>query len=153
MFLSHPPKLINPSKPSPPTTASIESAIISLETKEYLIPSEPIEIPSETVIVLKLTAFPPFLSIVLLATFAKSLICILHGVTMLHVEAIPICGLWKSLSLKPTALSIDLLGALSFPSTNFEEYFLIILLYQLTKYFISPSFHESCFIMKMRKEF
>ena len=90
MFLSHPPKLINPSKPSPATTASIESAIISLETSEYLMPSEPIEIPSDMVIVLKLTALPPFESTVLVATFAKSLICILQGVTMLHVEAIPI---------------------------------------------------------------
>ena len=49
----------------------------------------------------------------------------LHGVIMLYVEAIPTCGFKKSLSLKPTALSIDLLGALSFPSTSFEEYFLM----------------------------
>ena len=81
--------------------------------------------PSEIVIVLKFTAFPPLESIALLATLARSLICILHGVTMLHVEATPTCGFKKSLSLKPTALSIDLLGALSLPSTSFEEYFLI----------------------------
>ena len=35
-------------------TVSIEAAITSLETKEYLIPCVPIEIPSETVIVLKI---------------------------------------------------------------------------------------------------
>ena len=125
MFLSQPPKLMKPSRPSPATTASIESDIISLETSEYLIPSEPIEIPSEIVIVLKFTAFPPLESIALVATLARSFICMLHGVTILQVEAIPTCGFKKSLSLKPTALSIDLLGALSFPSTSFEEYFLI----------------------------
>ena len=125
IFLSHPPKLIKPSRPSPATTASIESEIISLETNEYLIPSDPIDMPSEIVIVLKFTAFPPLESIALLATLARSLMCILHGVTILHVEAIPTCGFKKSLSLKPTALSIDLLGALSLPSTSFEEYFLI----------------------------
>jgi len=50
--------------------------------------------------------------------------CMLHGVTMLHVDAIPIIGFLKSESLKPTALSIDLFGALSGPSTTNEEYFL-----------------------------
>jgi hypothetical protein len=34
MFLSQPPSATNPSKPSAPTTASIESAMISRETKE-----------------------------------------------------------------------------------------------------------------------
>ena len=35
-------------------------------------------------------------------------------------------GNLKSLSVKPTARNIDLLGDLSFPSTTFEEYFLIV---------------------------
>jgi hypothetical protein len=42
---------------------------------------------------------------------------------MLHVDAIPITGFKKSLSLKPTALSMERLGALSAPSTTIEEYF------------------------------
>ena len=59
MFLSHPPIAINPSYPRQPTTVSIESAITSLETREYFIPCVPIEMPSETVIVLNKTPLPP----------------------------------------------------------------------------------------------
>ena len=40
----------------------MESAITSLETSEYLMPGVPIDIPSETVIVLKIIDFPPALS-------------------------------------------------------------------------------------------
>jgi hypothetical protein len=54
MFLSQPPIATTPSKPSHPLTVSIESAIISRDTNEYFIPSVPIEMPSETVIVLKI---------------------------------------------------------------------------------------------------
>ena len=125
MFLSHPPIATKPSKPSHPTTVSIESAITSLETNEYFIPSVPMDMPSDIVIVLKITDLPPLESIDLAVTSAKSFICILQGVTILQVEATPICGSLKSLSLKPTALNIDLLGDLSFPSTTFEEYFRI----------------------------
>ena len=38
IFLSHPPIVIKPSYPKQPTTVSIESAITSLETREYFIP-------------------------------------------------------------------------------------------------------------------
>ena len=81
---------INPSKPSQPTTVSIESAITSRDTKEYFIPSVPIDIPSEIVIVLKMMDFPPFLSTDLADILANSSICILHGVTILQVDATPI---------------------------------------------------------------
>ena len=57
IFLSQPPIAITPSKPSQAETVSIESAITSLETREYFIPSVPIEIPSEIVIVLNITGF------------------------------------------------------------------------------------------------
>ena len=59
MFLSQPPMATSPSKPSPPATVSMESAMTSRETSEYFMPSVPIEMPSDTVIVLKMTAFPP----------------------------------------------------------------------------------------------
>ncbi len=59
MFLSQPPMATRPSKPSQPTTVSIESAITSRETSEYFMPSVPIEMPSEMVMVLKITALPP----------------------------------------------------------------------------------------------
>ena len=45
--------------PRRPTTVSIESAITSRDTSEYFMPSVPIEMPSEMVMVLKITALPP----------------------------------------------------------------------------------------------
>ena len=47
--------------------------------------------------------------------------CMLHGVTMLQVEAMPTCGLEKSSSLKPTGYSIARLGARLSPSRTIEE--------------------------------
>ena len=125
MFLSHPPMVITPSIPSQPTTVSIESAITSLLTREYFIPSVPMEIPSEIVIVLKITAFPPAASTPLADSRASRSICMLQGVTWLHVEATPTRGLLKSSLLKPTGYSIARLGALSGPSNTFEENFLL----------------------------
>jgi len=48
--------------------------------------------------------------------------CILHGVTMLQVEAMPIWGFLKSPSSKPTARNMERLGACSTPSTTIEEF-------------------------------
>jgi hypothetical protein len=59
MFLSQPPMATRPSKPSQPTTVSMESAMTSRETREYFIPSVPMEMPSEMVMVLKITPLPP----------------------------------------------------------------------------------------------
>ena len=101
IFLSQPPIATNPSIHSQPTTVSIESAITSLETIEYFIPSVPIEIPSEIVIVLNTIALPPALFVPTSACLASSSICMLHGVTLLHVEATPIIGFLKSPGLKP----------------------------------------------------
>ena len=52
IFLSQPPIATMPSWPMQPETVSIESAITSRDTNEYFIPSVPMEIPSEIVIVL-----------------------------------------------------------------------------------------------------
>ena len=49
--LSHPAIATKPSYLSAKQTVSIESAIISLETRDPFIPSVPIDIASETVIV------------------------------------------------------------------------------------------------------
>ena len=84
-------------------------------------PSVPIEMPSEIVMVLKITALPFALLTPRAASSAKRLMCILQGVTMLHVDAIPICGFLKSAFVKPTACSIARLGARSIPSTTKEE--------------------------------
>jgi hypothetical protein len=50
-----------------------------------------------------------------------------QGVTILHVEAIPICGFWKSSFVNPTACSIARLGARSMPSTTLDEKVLVLL--------------------------
>jgi hypothetical protein len=89
------------------TAEQLESAITSLETKEYFIPCVPIDIPSETVMVLNKTPLQPDSSIELSTTLASSFICILHGVTLDQVEAIPTNGLEKSEVSNPTPLSID----------------------------------------------
>src|SRR5271167_3695899 len=78
-------------------------------------------IPSETVIVPKMIALPPAASAPAAATRANSSMCMLHGVTMLHVEAIPTMGFLKSSSLNPTARSMERFGARSAPSTTMEE--------------------------------
>ena len=51
MFLSHPPTTRTPSMLWALQAVSIESAITSRETREYFIPSVPIEMPSLTVMV------------------------------------------------------------------------------------------------------
>ena len=102
MFLSQPPMATKPSMPSQPTTVSMESAMTSRETSEYFMPSVPIEMPSEMVMVLKMMALPPAASTPFAASRASLSMCMLHGVTMLQVEAMPILGLEMSSRLKPT---------------------------------------------------
>src|SRR5258708_10747149 len=108
IFLSHPPMATNPSMPSHPTTVSIESAMTSRDTSEYFIPSVPIEMPSETVMVSKMMALPPTAFAPASASRANWSICMLHGVTMLQVEAMPITGLEKSYVLNTSGLIIAL---------------------------------------------
>ncbi len=84
-------------------------------------PLVPMLMPSEMVIVLKLTALPPASLAPLVACTANSSICMLQGVKSLPVEAIPICGFSKSSSSKPTALSMERAGARSLPSTTMDE--------------------------------
>ena len=85
-------------------------------------PGVPIEMPSDTVIVLNSTLLPPALARRAGVGRARSSMCMLQGVTMLQVEAMPICGFVKSASLNPTARSIARLGERSAPSTTRREY-------------------------------
>ena len=89
-------------------------------------PKVPIDIPSDMVIVLNKTDFKLFASIESQTNPAKSLICILHGVTIDQVEATPTWGLLKSSSSNPAALNMDLEAACSGPSTKEEENFLFL---------------------------
>src|SRR6185295_7017832 len=103
MFLSQPPMATNPSMPSQPTTVSTESAMTSRDTREYFMPSLPMEMPSEIVMVLKTMALPPASLAPLSASRASWSMCMLHGVTMPQVDAMPMMGFWKSSGLNPTA--------------------------------------------------
>ena len=85
----------------------MESAITSLETNEYFIPCVPIDIPSDTVMVLKRTPLHSEASIDSSTKLANSFICMLHGVTLDHVEAIPTNGFAKSAVSNPTPLSME----------------------------------------------
>ncbi len=95
MFLSQPPMATKPSMPAQPTTVSMESAMTSRETSEYFMPSLPIEMPSDTVMVLKTMALPPASFAPFSASSASLSMCMLQGVTLLQVEAMPMSGFLK----------------------------------------------------------
>src|ERR1700685_2835913 len=84
-------------------------------------PGVPIAMPSATVMVPKVSAFAPCASTPAAAHVASSSICMLQGVKLLQVDAIPTCGLSKSPSVNPTARSIARLGACLMPSTTRRE--------------------------------
>src|ERR1700722_634226 len=122
MFLSQPPMATRPSMPSQAATVSMESAMTSRETSEYFMPSEPIEMPSETVMVLKMMALAPARFAPASASMANWSMWALQGVTMLQVEAMPMIGFLKSSALKPTAYSMARLGARFAPSRTMLEW-------------------------------
>src|SRR6202522_2204761 len=99
IFLSQPPMATKPSMAAQPTTVSMESAMTSRETSEYFMPSDPMEMPSEMVMVLKMIALPPARLAPASASRANWSMWALQGVTMLQVEAIPMIGFLKSSSL------------------------------------------------------
>jgi hypothetical protein len=59
MFLSHPPMVTRPSTRSPKATSSTESAMTSRETSDAFMPSVPIDIASEIVMVPNSMGIPP----------------------------------------------------------------------------------------------
>ena len=79
-------------------------------------PSVPIEIPSETVIVPKTCGIVPAARSASIARSASGPIPTLQGVRLLWAFATPTMGFSKSASPKPTARSIERLGARSSPS-------------------------------------
>ena len=110
MFLSQPPIASTASRLCPRTTVSIESAMTSRETSEHFMPSVPIEMPSLIVIVPKTCGMPPAARTPRAARSASSPIPALHGVIVLWLFEMPMIGLAKSASVKPTARSIARLG-------------------------------------------
>ena len=121
MFLSQPPIATRPSKPSAPITVSIESAITSRDTSENFMPSVPMEMPSETVIVPKSCGIAPALRVAPSARLARPSSPILHGVMVEKPFAMPMMGFSKSLSLNPTARSIARLGERWTPCVTIRE--------------------------------
>ena len=59
IFLSQPPRASTPSMLWPLHTVSMESAITSRDTSEYFMPSVPIEMPSEMVMVPNICGMAP----------------------------------------------------------------------------------------------
>ena len=86
-------------------------------------PGVPIEIPSEIVMVLKITGLPPAAATPSAARRASRSMCRLHGVTWLHVEAMPTCDFRKSAHVNPTACNIARLAARSIPSVTACDHF------------------------------
>ena len=93
----------------------------SRDTREYFIPSVPLAMPSDTVMVLNVRLLPPASSAPAADSSASWLMCILQGVRLLQVEAIPIWGLRKSSSVNPTARNMARLADLPRPSTTGAE--------------------------------
>jgi hypothetical protein len=81
------------------TNSSIESAMISRETREAFMPSVPIEMPSETAMVLNSIGVPPASRTPSLTFSARARRCMLHGVTSVHVLAMPMSGFSRSESV------------------------------------------------------
>jgi hypothetical protein len=83
IFLSQPPTARIPSMLWAPQAVSIESAITSRDTREYFMPSVPIEIPSLTVMVPKSWGMAPAARSDISARRASSSRPALHGVMVL----------------------------------------------------------------------
>ena len=83
IFLSHPPITRTPSMLWPCATVSIESAMTSRDTSENFIPSVPIEMPSEIVMVPNVCGMAPAFFAADSARRVRSLSPRLHGVMVL----------------------------------------------------------------------
>ena len=84
-------------------TVSIESAIISLDCKLYRMPVVPIEIASDTPMVLNCIGCNPASATPFFTTFDKSSRCMLHGLPLYQTDEMPTCGLCMSDSDMPVA--------------------------------------------------
>ena len=118
MVLSQPDNATTPSNRCPRATSSIESAITSRLINEAFIPSVPIEIPSDTAMVLYSMGVPPA---ALMPAFTRSdnrRRWKLQGMTSIQVLATPMIGRDKSSSVNPTAFNIARAGARSGPTSK-----------------------------------
>ncbi len=116
--LSHPARVTIPSKRSACIIISTESAMTSRLTSDARMPSWPMEMPSDTAMVMNSNGKPPESRTPDLARWARRARGRLHGVTSFHDDATPICGLSQSSSVMPTARSMARAGARVGPSVT-----------------------------------
>ena len=121
MLLSQPAIPTKPSRRSAWTTVSTESQLTSRLTSEARIPSWPIEMPSETVIVPNSRATPPASRMPARTSSASARSVMLQGVISFHELAMPTCGFTQSSSVSPTARSIARAAAFCGPSVTSRE--------------------------------
>ena len=126
--LSQPAKLTSASMRSACITVSTESAITSRLTSDARIPSWPIEMPSDTAMVLNSIGKPPAECTPSFACLASRSSGMLHGVTSFHDDATPTCVRSQSPSLMPMARSIARAGAFWNPSvTSVDRGFIVVM--------------------------
>src|SRR3569623_1046330 len=122
MFLSHPGIAISASYHWAPMIVSIESAIRSRDWREKLMPSVPIEMPSDTPTVLNRIATPPAASTPRFTWLPRSARCMLHGLPSYQTAPMPTCGLARSSTVRPVAMSIAWLAPCEAGWVMREEY-------------------------------
>jgi len=118
IVLSQPDSATTASNKWPRATNSIESAITSRLIKEAFMPSVPIEMPSETAIVLYSIGVPPAARMPAFTRSAKRRRWKLQGMTSIQVLATPTSGFDKSSSVNPTAFNIARAGARPGPTSS-----------------------------------
>ncbi len=95
---------------------SVESAISSLVTSEYFMPTWPMAIPSQTAIAGNMTGMPPASATPSLTACAILSRFMWPGIISLYEQTIPIIGFFISSFVKPSALKRLLCGACWTPS-------------------------------------
>ena len=106
---------------------SVESAIKSLVTREYLIPTCPMAIPSQTAIAGKTTGIPPASATPSLTASTILSIFICPGTISLYELTIPTIGFFISSAVKPSALNKLLAGACFIPALALSLFIYYIL--------------------------
>ena len=106
MFLSQPGMVMRPSYHWPPMTVSTESAMRSRDCSEKHMPRVPMDMPSETPMVLKRMGTRPALATPSLTVVARSFRCMLQGLPSYHTLAMPTWALFMSCSVSPVAYNM-----------------------------------------------
>jgi hypothetical protein len=117
-LLSQPAKVTSASSRSACTQVSTESAMTSRLTSDARMPSWPMEMPSDTAMVVNSRGNPPAARTPSLARLARRSSGMLHGVSSFHDEHTPTCALSQSPSPMPTARSMARAGARVGPSVT-----------------------------------